>query len=209
MRNKILALSMALLAGLIVYLSLARVFVTVPVVTARIDISPDTVISSQHIKIIEVAKRDKQEGACISVEEIEGKQAAYQIFSGQQILKKQITNDIEEKLMIKPQQTLITLNTQQVQWSDQLKVNDLITVIGVYSETGETREEAIGKIVGSPSKSIMSNLKDIQEAQATDPNQTKISFVTDLEAGKRVLLAIRTADMVYLIPRHPSLGGVE
>lgn len=209
MKNKILALSMALLAGLVVYFSLAKVFVTVPVVTARIDISPDTIISSQHLKIIEVAKRDKQEDSCASIEEIEGKQAVYQIFSGQQILKKQITDDVEEELMIKPQQTLITLNTQQVQWSDQLKVNDLITVVGVYSETGETREEAVGKIVGSPSKSIMRNLKDIQEAQATDPNQTKISFVTDLEAGKRVLLAIRTADMVYLIPRHPSLGGVE
>jgi hypothetical protein len=200
---------MAILAGLIVYFSLARVFVTVPVITAQVDIAPDTVMSPGHLQIVEVAKRDKQVGAYTSIKEIEGKSAAFQIFTGQQILEKQIKDKAEEKYLIKPQQTLITLNTQQVQWADQLKAGDLITVVGVYSETGETREEAVGRIVSNPSKAILRNLKDIQEAQATSPDQTKMSFVTDVESAKKVLLALKKADMVYLMPRHSDLGGVE
>lgn len=209
MKNKVAALSMAILAGLIVYFSLARVFVTVPVITAQVDIAPDTVMSPGHLQIVEVAKRDKQVGAYTSIKEIEGKSAAFQIFTGQQILEKQIKDKAEEKYLIKPQQTLITLNTQQVQWADQLKAGDLITVVGVYSETGETREEAVGRIVSNPSKAILRNLKDIQEAQATSPDQTKMSFVTDVESAKKVLLALKKADMVYLMPRHSDLGGVE
>jgi len=209
LKNKVAALSMAILAGLIVYFSLARVFVTVPVITAQVDIAPDTVMSPGHLQIVEVAKRDKQVGAYTSIKEIEGKSAAFQIFTGQQILEKQIKDKAEEKYLIKPQQTLITLNTQQVQWADQLKAGDLITVVGVYSETGETREEAVGRIVSNPSKAILRNLKDIQEAQATSPDQTKMSFVTDVESAKKVLLALKKADMVYLMPRHSDLGGVE
>ncbi|WP_046495706.1 SAF domain-containing protein [Syntrophomonas zehnderi] len=212
-KGKWIAILLTCLAGLAVYLSVSILFHPVSVVVAKADIEEASLIQAEQLELVKVAKKDCQKGTYQRIEDVAGGVAAGSIFAGQQIIDRQISGEnVAGELAlgsIKTGQTIITLTTQQATWSSQLRVGDLVTVVGVYPAESAVREEAVGRVTKPSAGSVVRNLKNIQEAQSTSPNQTEISFVTDTEGGKRVLLALKTSQMVYLLPRHPDLGGVE
>lgn len=212
--GKLIAIVLTIVAGFTVYFAFTRAFDPVPVVIARENIEESSAIQSDQLQVVKVARKDFQQGAFQSIADVKGNLAGVTIFAGQQIIEQQLGSDVSKHVIgnIKPNQTLLTLNTQQAAWPEKLRVGDLVTVVAVYKDskdTGEVRQEAVGRIVESTSGSVMRNLKSIQEAQATSPAQTEISFVTDIEAAERVLMATNMAQLVYLMPRHPVLGGVD
>jgi Flp pilus assembly protein CpaB len=208
--GKLIAILLTIVAGFTVYFAFFRAIDPVPVVVAREDIEESSPIQSNQLQVVKVARKDFQEGAFHTIADVKGNTAGVMIFAGQQIIAQQLGEKVTQTLgNIKPNQTLLTLNTQQAAWPKLLRVGDLVTVVAVYKETGELKEEAVGRIVESTSGSVIRNLKSIQEAQATSPSQTEISFVTDIAAAQRVLKAINMAQLVYLMPRHPVLGGVD
>lgn len=210
--GKWLAIVLTVLAGFAVFFSFSTLFNPVPVVVAKHDIEESSLIQADQLEVRKVAKRDCQKGTYKHIEDVAGQVAAGHIFEGQQILGRQLNQDEAGAVVadnFKPGQTKLTLTTQQATWSSQLRVGDLVTVVAVYPSEGKVREEAVGRIIKPTAGTIMRNLKTIQEGQSTSPAQTEISFVTDIEGGKRVLLALKNSQMVYLMPRHPSLGGVD
>lgn len=212
-KGKWVAIALTVLAGFAVFFSFSALFNPVPVVVAKTDIEELSLIQADQLELIKVAKRDCQKETYQAIEDVTGQVAATHIFAGQQVIKQQLKGKGNEANCtlgnIKPHQTMLTLTTQQAIWPSQLRVGDLVTVVAVYPENLEVREEAIGRIIKPTTGSIVRNLKSVQEAQSTSPNQTEVSFVTDMEAGKRILLALKNSQMVYLMPRHPELGGVD
>lgn len=211
-KGKWLAIALTVLAGFAVFFSFSALFNPVPVVIARANIAESSLIEVDQIEIRKIAKRDCQKGTCQHIEEVAGQVAAGNIFAGQQIISQQLSGQGEAGTAassFNPGQTEITVTTQQATWSGRLRVGDLVTVVAVYPEKDEVIEAAIGRIVKPTNGTIIRNLKSIQEGQSTSPAQTEISFVTDIAGGKRVLLALKTSQLVYLMPRHPALGGVD
>lgn len=211
-RGKWLAIAFTALAGLAVFFSISALFNPVPVVVAKKDIAESAFIEAEQLEIKKVAKRDCQEGTYQRIEEVVGQVAAGNIFAGQQIISQQLNGQGEAgtaACSFNPGQTEITVNTQQATWSGRLRVGDLVTVVAVYPEKDEVIEAAVGRIVKPTNGTIIRNLKNIQEGQSTSPAQTEITFITDIAGGKRVLLALKTSQLVYLMPRHPALGGVD
>lgn len=210
-KGKWLAIILTVLAGFAVFFSLSSLFNPVPVVVARNDIEESSLIQADQLELKKIAKRDCQKETYRRIEDVAGQVAVGNIFEGQQVISRQLNGDAGAavKGVFKPEQTMLTISTQQAAWSSQLQVGDLVTIVAVYSEGSEAREEAVGRIVKPNAGSIVKNLKSAQEAQSVTPNQTEISFVTDIEGAKRVLLALNNSQMVYLMPRHPNLGGVD
>lgn len=210
-KGKWLAIVLTVLAGFAVFFSFSALFNPVPVVVARTDIEESSLIQADQLELRKVAKKDCQKGTYRRIEDVAGQVAVGYIFEGQQVISRQLSSDAGAAVKgdFKPGQTMLTLSTQQAAWSSQLQAGDLVTVVAVYSEGSEAREEAVGRIVKPTTGSIVRNLKSVQEAQAVSPNQTEISFITDIEGGKRVLMALKNSQMVYLMPRHPDLGGVD
>lgn len=212
-KGKWLAIVITILAGFAVYFSFSALFNPVTVVVAAKDIEESSLIQADQLQLMKVAKKDCQKETYQKIEDVAGQVASTHIFTGQQVITKQLKGkgDSDSQMLgnIGPHQTMLTLTTQQAFWSPHLRVDDLITVVAVYPEEAEVREEAVGRITKPTGGSIVRNLKSVQEAQSTSPNQTEISFVTDMEDGKKVLLALKNSQMVYLMPRHPKLGGVD
>lgn len=212
-KGKLLAIALSLIAGIAVYLSFTLLFSPASVVIAKNDIPEASLIELNDLEVIKVAKKDLHKDAYTSPEDLVGKISLTPIFKGQQVLNKQINlgAGIEDVNPggFKPHQTMLTLTTQQAIWPAYLNVGDLVTVVSIHSTEGMVIEEAVGKISRPSSTSTLRHLKNLQEAQASSPNDATISFVTDVEGGKQVLLALKTSDMVYLMPRHKDLGGVD
>lgn len=211
-KGKWLAIAFTVLAGFAVFFSISALFNPVPVVVAKKDIAESALIEADQLEIKKVAERDCQKGTFRRIEEVAGQVSADNIFAGQQIISRQLSGQGEAgaaESSFNPGQTEITVTTQQATWSGRLRVGDLVTVTAVYPEKDEVMEVAVGRIVKPTNGTIIRNLKSIQEGQSTSPAQTEISFVTDIKGGKRVLLALKTSQLVYLMPRHPQLGGVD
>lgn len=208
--GKTVAVMLSLIAGITVYFILNSFFRPVSVVVARADINESAIIQSNQLQVVKIFEKDCQPNVFHSINEVKGKMAASNIFSGQQIIGPQLSKSQDIICgNIKANQTLLTLNTQQASWPKQLQIGNLVSVIAVYQQTGQAEEVGVGRIVSPTSGSVIRNLKNIQEAQSTSPSQTEISFITSTDEAKRILSATQTAQLVYLMPRHPSLGGVE
>lgn len=212
-KSKWLAIILTVLAGLAVYLSFSLLFSPASVVIAQNDIGEAALIEASDLEVIKVAKRDLQTGTYTQIDSLVGQVSLTPIFKGQQIIYKQLNQGVGVEAInpgeFKPHQTMITLSTQQALWPSHLKVGDLISIIAVYATEEIVQEMAVGRITKPSSSSMVKHLKNLQEAQASSPNDTTISFVTDIEGGKQVLLALKTSQMVYLMPRHADLGGVD
>lgn len=212
-KGKWLAIFFTILAGLAVYLTLHLMFSPVPVIVAKEDIAESTIIEAKELEITKVAKRDAIKGTYSQIEDVAGNISSTPIFKGQQIIDRQINHGAGTEVVtpgeFKPNQTMISLTTQQAVWPTYLKEGDLVTIVAIYQDREVVIEEAVGRIAKSSSTSLTKHVKNLQQAQSSSPTDNYISFVTDIEGGKNVLLALKTSQMVYLMPRHSDLGGVD
>lgn len=201
-RGKWPALVITILAAIALYLCLYMFFLPTDVIVARVDIEEGSVISKTQVEVRKVARKDCSPGVMKNVEEVVGREAVVPIFSGQQVIDRQLGMGKKEKFL-KDNETILTLTSQQVFWSNSLRVGEKVRVVAVYPAENEVREEAVGRIVRPEGGSVIKNMKKLQEAQSVTPTQTEISILIDVEGAKRVLLALKKSQLVYVLP----MGG--
>jgi len=50
------------------------------------------------------------------------------------------------------------------------------------------------------------DIKNIQQAQV-QPSQKMLLMTVTIEQAKQIMSALKTAKGMYIVPRHPALGG--
>lgn len=198
-RGKWPALLVTVFAAIALYLCLYMFFLPTNVIVAREDIEEGSIISKTQVEVKKVARKDCSPGVMRTMEEVVGKEAAAPIFSGQQIIDRQLGAG-RKKSILGRNDTILTLTSQQAFWSNSLEVGEKVRIVAVYPAENEVREETVGEIVKPAGGSIIRNMKRLQEAQSVTPAQTEISILTDVEGAKRVLLALKKSQLVYILP---------
>lgn len=206
---RILAVAASLVAGFFVYSLFFIIFKPVDVLVATHDLQAVRPINASDVKIIKVPAKARQSGAFNDPRQVLGCYTATPIFKGQQVITKQVVRNpgkmISEMDSMSPDKTIIVLKEQEAEWTPVLKPGDYATVFAAY-ENGEVREVGWGKVVSSTGSSVVQDIKSIKEAQAQPSSKSLLMTVT-IEQAKQILSAVKTAKGIYVVPRHPALGG--
>lgn len=206
---QIFAVAASLIAGLLIYLLFFYLYKPVNVVVAVRDLQAVKPITEADVTTVKVASADRQDGAFTDVRQVIGSYTAVPIYEGQQIITKQIVRDpgkmVSEMESMSPDKTIIVLKEQDAVWTPVLKPGDYATVFAVL-ETGEVSEIAHGKVVSATGSSVVQDIKNLKEAQA-QPSQKTLLMTVTIEQATRIMSAIKTSKGLYVVPRHPALGG--
>lgn len=208
--TKVIALALSVLAGVAVYYALTQLYTPVPVVVAARDVGAVETIDPVDVAVTKVAKRDRHPQAFVDPRQVLGSYAAVNIFRGQQVIAPQVVRDpgkmVAEMLSMKADETFVTLKSQEASWPPVLKSGDLVTVVAVFPD-GEVRDVAVGRVVTAAGSSVVQDIKSLREAEAKS-SQTTVTIATKVDQAKMILAALKQSKGVYLLPRHPALGGV-
>jgi len=206
----VVILILALFAGVSVYWALMQVYQPVPVVTAARDIKEIAQLTEGDLRITEMARRDVHPRACTDPSQVMGQYTLMPITKGEVILTTKVTGDLgrlSDILNMKKNETFLVLPAGKVTWPKFLKNNDLVTVVAFYAETSEVVDVAVGKVTtetkGTP---VIANLQSASQGQVP---QDSLILALSIPDAHKVIEAINKASAVYLLPRHPALGGYE
>lgn len=206
---RLLAIGTSVVAGLLVYILFFNLYKPVDVVVAVRDLQAVKPITEADVATIKVAAKDRQVDAFVNPQQVIGSYTAVPVFKGQQVIVKQVVRDpgkmVSEMDSMPPDKTIIVLKDQEAVWTPVLKPGDYATVFAVL-ETGEVREVAWGKVVSATGSSVVQDIKNIKEAQS-QPSQRTLLLTVTIEQAKQIMSAVKTAKGIYVVPRHPALGG--
>lgn len=207
---KLVAVALSILAGAAVYYALVQLYQPVPVVVASRDIDAVKSIKGPDVVVVQVAKRDRHPKAFTDPRQVVGSYSAVAIFRGQQVIAPQVVRDpgkmVAEMLKMKADETFISLRSSEASWPAVLKSGDLVTVVGVFPDTG-AQDIAVGRVVTAAGSSVAQDIKSLREAEVA-ASASLITLAVKVDGAKRILDALKTAKGVYLLPRHPALGGM-
>lgn len=205
-------LVVALLAGASVYWALLQVYVPVDVIVAARDIKPLEVLKESDLRVTQMAKRDIHPQACLDPSQVLGAYVAVPLTKGEPIFLNKVTRDVgqlSDVLSMKQQETFISLQAGKVNWPKILKDGDLVSVVAFYAptETVPSRIEdvAVGKIAGAVKGTSV--IADLQAASQGQVQQDSVLLAVTQEDARKIVKALNEASALYLLPRHPALGG--
>ena len=66
---------------------------------------------------------------------------------------------------------------------------------------------ALPILVTAAGSSVVQDIKSLREAEAKS-SQAMVIIATKVDQAKMILAALKQSKGVYLLPRHPALGGV-
>lgn len=205
---KALAVALSILAGVAVYYAFVQVYNPVPVVVAARNIELMKPITEHDLMVKMVSARDRHPRAFRDPKQVAGSYAASVIVRGQQVLAPHVVRDLGkmagEALEMAADRTIISVDSRQASWPPVLKAGDLVTVLGVYPEG--TRELAVAKVLATDGKSILQEFYALRDAEPTmSGDQLLLSVAVD--TVRELVREFHTAVAIYIIPRHPALGG--
>ncbi|MCG0278219.1 MAG: SAF domain-containing protein [Thermanaeromonas sp.] len=202
----LIALLTGILAAAGVYTAFASVYQPAQVVVAARNVEPLKKIGPGDVKVITISKRDLHPRALTQLGQAIGAYTKMPLVEGEVLFPEKLVRDpsqaVEAYGTMKPDETLITLKSSQVNWPDILRDGDFVSALAVYPDKVEEVATHARVVHNSKPLPILGELQSAREAEARPTSE--ITLLLNREEAKKILMATVSAKLVYLLPQSPE-----
>lgn len=196
------ALLLTVMTVAFAYLTYYRMYRPVTVVAAAADIQAREQIRENQLKTITVSLKDSHPNAVTVISQAAGKIAGRQIYSGQQLITNELTDDPSGLsgvfTRLGADETYQTFTASEAKWPSGLKEGDRVVATAV-AETG-SQQVGMLRVLGTDHPAL-----DVKALQPALPqNSDKITVAVKWQDLNRLLFAKSQAKAFYLSPAHPN-----
>lgn len=198
------ALFLTASAGMSVYYSLYQLYMPTKIIVPNKVIEAKTLISAKDLKEFEISKRDKHTLAVANPSQVVGKYSTVKLYPEEQIITERLTGDpgaiTGAFSYLTPNETYVTLKSNEVRWPKGLKTGDTVTIMAIMEYGPERIVEKV-KVIGTEEPST---ILDPLKQTTGQTSSSSLTIAVDRAIVSVILDRKVKCKELHLLPDHPK-----